>query len=70
MGVSLASPVGFFPSWIVSYTPAGLPFLWEEGEAEAETADGEGLEILPEVRHQQWRCWEAGWRQIIVGAPC
>ena len=49
LGVSLASPVGFFPSWLVVYSPTGLPFQREEGEAEAGTTDGETSEILPEV---------------------
>ena len=49
MGVSPAGPLGFFPSWPVACDPTGLPFPWEEGEVEAETTDGEGSEILPEV---------------------
>ena len=48
-GVSPASSVGFFPSWLVAYDPTRLPFQWEEGEAELETMDGEESEIPPEV---------------------
>ena len=68
--ISLTSPVGFFPLRLVAYDPTGLHFPWGEGEAEAETMDGEGRKFHLRQRHQWWRHWEAGWRQVVVGGPC